>query len=638
MNIKARQSIEEEIGYVDEDNNEIIYPFLNKSYRLKPEEEVRMLMLKKLILEYGYMPEEIDIEIPVKSGRATLKKRADIVVFDSTTIHDPADHAYIIVEVKKKKRTDGIDQMQTYCNNTTAEFGVWFNGTNIVYQHRTREPHHFLDIPDIPRKGETLEEVGVFRKNDLIAATELTSVFETINNHIFANQQMHPEKRFAEIVKLIFVKMHDEKRLDDKCEFRITESELRQVDIDKGAHFAGRIQALFDKVKNEYKDVFDQNDKIKLKPSVLAFAVSQLQKFSLRDTEADVKGTAFQTFVHAEQRGERGEFFTPNPVIRMMVKMMDPGDDDMLLDPACGTGSFLVNGMNHVWDKYRKRPNVKDIDLLKYAHNHIRGIDSNADIAKVAKMNLILYDDGHTGVFSADSLESWDVIQKEALKAGVLGIEPESADLILTNPPFGSKGKVDNKAILSQFDLAHKWRKNSDTNRYDQTKNLQDGQIPDILFIERCLQFLRPGGRLGIVLPNSDLNNLSLEYVRQFIKDNSRIIAVVSLPAGTFMSAGSNPRPSVLFLQKLDKEAAEALNAKDYPIFMAFLNKIGYDLNTKTAPIVYKKDESGGILKDSDGEPIVDSEIPEILENFQAFRKRHKIRFRENENLVNLGV
>jgi type I restriction enzyme M protein len=187
--------------------------------------------------------------------------------------------------------------MQTYCNNTTAEFGIWFNGKDIVYQHRKREPHEFSDIPDVPRKGESLEDVGVFYKDKLIPATELKSVFETIHNHIYANEAFLKEKVFNEMLKVIFIKMVDEKTAEEKCGFRITERELRKVEDGKGTAFVDRINDLFGRVKKEYRDVFWKNDLINLKPTTIAFVVSQLQKYNLRDTAADVKGTAFQTFV-----------------------------------------------------------------------------------------------------------------------------------------------------------------------------------------------------------------------------------------------------------------------------------------------------------------------------------------------------
>lgn len=624
---------EKDIGYIDSDRRKVVYTFLKKEFSLKPEEEIRLVMVKKLIMEYGYSPNQIGLEISVKAGQTTLPKKADIIIFNSTTNYDPASHAYIIIEVKKKDRKDGIDQMQTYCNNTTAEFGVWFNGKEILYQHRRREPHEFEDIPDIPRRGESLDDVGIFYKDDLIPATELKTVFETIHNHIYANEGFLKEKVFNEMLKIIFIKMVDEKSIEEKSSFRITQKELRAVEEGKGQAFSERILNIFERVKQEYKDVFEKNDKINLKPNTLAFVVSQLQKFNLRDTAADVKGTAFQTFVYAHQRGDRGEFFTPHPILELMVKMMNPGDAELLLDPAAGSGGFLVSAMNHVWTQFRKRKSVREVDLLKYAHNYIRGIDFNPDLAKVAKMHLVLYDDGHTGVFSANALEEFDEIAHRAQEAGVTGVEPDTFHIILTNPPFGSKGKVTDKRILSQYELAHKWKQDKKTGHWEKTKKLMKGQAPDILFVERCLQLLRPGGRLGIVLPNSDLNNSSLEYVRQFIKDHCRILAVVSLPVGTFMSSGANPQPSLLFLQKLTEDDAQALNKKDYPIFMASVERVGYDLNTKTAPILFKKDKEGNLLKDASGKPVIDTDIPVVILAFQEFRTRNRINFRASEEL-----
>ena len=197
----------------------------------------------------------------------------------------------------------------------------------------------------------------------------------------------------------------------------------------------------------------------------------------------------------------------------------------------------------------------------------------------------------------------------------------------MTNPPFGTRGRVTDKTILRQFELGYKWKKDKKTDKWEKTSTLQDGQVPDILFLERCLQLLKNGGRLAIVLPNGDLNNSTSEYIREYVKRNSRILAVVSLPVGTFMSAGSNPQPSVLFLQKLSEEEAEELNENDYPIFMAIAEKIGYDLKTKTAPILYKKDEVGELIRDEKGNPIIDSDIPAIIEAFDKFKIKYKLGF-----------
>lgn len=275
--------------------------------------------------------------------------------------------------------------------------------------------------------------------------------------------------------------------------------------------------------------------------------------------------------------------------------------------------------------KERANEFVKD-----YAHAYIAGIDINPDLAKVAKMHMVLYDDGHTGIFAANTLLQFNELVSIGEKAGVprsLRLEPESFNVLMTNPPFGTRGRVTDKTILRQFELGYKWKKDKRTGKWEKTNTLQDGQVPDILFLERCLQLLKNGGRMAIVLPNGDLNNSTLEYVREYVKRNARILAVVSLPVGTFMSAGSNPQPSVLFLQKLSEEEAEELNENDYPIFMAIAEKIGYDLKTKMAPILYQKNEVGELIRDEKGNPIIDSDITEIIEAFDKFKKKYKLGF-----------
>lgn len=428
--------------------------------------------------------------------------------------------------------------------------------------------------------------------------------------------------------------MVDEKSVNPRCEFGISSEEEEEIREGKESTFTERILNLFERVKTQYSDVFEPYERINIKPITLAFIVGQLQDYNLIETPVDVKGIAFQTFVYAHQRGERGEFFTPYPILELAVKMLNPGDGEKFIDPACGSAGFLIRGMNHVKNEFiRQRPEMKERanEFVKdYARAYIAGIDINPDLAKVAKMHMVLYDDGHTGIFAANSLLPFNELVSIGEKAGVprsLRPEQESFNVLMTNPPFGTRGRVTDKTILRQFELGYKWKKDKKTDKWEKTSTLQDGQVPDILFLERCLQLLKNGGRLAIVLPNGDLNNSTSEYIREYVKRNSRILAVVSLPVGTFMSAGSNPQPSVLFLQKLSEEEAEELNEKDYPIFMAIAEKIGYDLKTKTAPILYKKDVVGELIRDEKGKTIIDSDIPEIIEAFDKFKIKYNLRF-----------
>ncbi|MGB4339311.1 MAG: N-6 DNA methylase, partial [Candidatus Hydrothermia bacterium] len=542
---KPTEELETKEGYVRD--------FLtNRLIRLTPEEQVRQIMLMRLVQEYEYPKEWIKTEFEIQKGSKRIGP-ADIVVFKDAKSKDQ-ENIWIIVETKRKERSDGIEQLKSYlapCLN--AKFGIWFNGNNIAYIEvvRNRDKFEFKDVLRIPKCGETT--IHLPEKKDLKPALELKSIFETCHNYIYANEGLLKEKVFNEVLKLIFMKMVDEKRSSAKCEFGITSEEEEEIKEGKSSVFTERIIKLFEEVKSRYSDVFEQNERINLKPITLAFVVSQLQEYSLIETKADVKGTAFQTFVYAHQRGERGEFFTPHPIVELAVEMLDPKDDEKFIDPACGSGGFLVNGMNYVKEKFiKERPDKKSKAnefLKEYAHAHISGIDINPDLSKVAKMHMILYDDGHTGIYSANSLSSFEELMDLASKARVpspLTPSPNTFDVLMTNPPFGSKGKVTDKKILKQFELGYKWRQDKTTGKWIKTDELQNGQVPDILFIERCLQLLKDGGRMAIVLPDGNLNNSSLGYVRQFIQQNARILAVVSMPVGTFMQAGVNPKTSVL--------------------------------------------------------------------------------------------
>lgn len=604
----------------------------DKWVKAKPEEiEAKQVFAKRLVEEYGYSKDQIQThpEFLIQKGSKKIGP-ADIVIFRDTK-EKTQDNLYIIVECKREEKTDGIDQLKSYLSPTNAEFGIWFNGKEIAYLQHLSKPPYFRGIPDIPKSGETLEDVGLYQKKDLTPATELKSVFEICHNYIYANEGLLKEKVFNEMLKLIFIKMADEKDPNPKCEFRITDKEEEELREGVNNGFIERIENLLEKVKGQYRDVFPNRDeRINLKPLTVAFVVSQLQKYSFINTSVDVKGTAFQTFVYAHQRGERGEFFTPHPIVQLAVEMLEPKNGELFVDPACGSGGFLVRGMNEVrsqFEKGRRELNKKEIAgfVKDYAHAYIRGIDINPDLAQVAKMHMILYDDGHTGIFAANSLISFEELSEISANAGAGPLKKNSFKILTTNPPFGSKGKVTDKRILRSYELGYKWKKDKKTNQWVKTDQLQKGQVPDILFIERCLRLLADYGRMAIVLPDGDLTNSTLGYVRQFIKDNARILAVVSLLPETFIPHGAGVKASVVFLQKLPKKELEKLKKEDYPIFMAIVEKIGYDIRGRE---VYKRNEKGEILLDEKGEKIIDTDVGEVIEKFREFKKKNRLEFK----------
>ncbi len=617
---KPIEEVKEKVGYIKDYAT-------GKLVKERPEEGPRQIFERRLVEEYGYSKDQIEIEFWIQKGTRKIGP-ADIVVFHDSK-KKTFDNIKIIIETKRKERKDGFEQLRSYSISPSQEFAVWFNGKEILHLQVLKKIPWFREIPDVPKKGETLEDVGLYYKRDLKPTTELKSVFETCHNYIYANEGLLKEKVFNEVLKLIFIKMVDEKSASPKCEFRVTDREMKEIEEGKKNAFLERILNLFERVIREYSDVFDQNEKINLKPLTVAFVVSQLQKYSLMNTPADVKGTAFQTFVYAHERGDRGEFFTPFPILKLAVKMLNPKDKEAIIDPACGSGGFLIQSMKHVWDTIdENRPDLSDDarkDMkIRYARIYIKGIDINPDLARVSKMHMILYDDGHTGIFAANSLESFNKINKTALRSGAGEIELESFELLMTNPPFGTRGKITDKTILQQFDLGYKWKRDKKSGKWINRNILRDGQVPDILFIERCLHFLKNKGRMVIVLPDGDLTSSSSGYIRDFIKSKARILAVVSLPRETFVPHGTGVKASVLFLQKLPEEELEKLKKRDYPIFMGIIEKIGYDIRGRN---VYKRDEKGKVLLDEKGRKIIDEDVNLIIEEFKKFKEKHKLEF-----------
>lgn len=609
----VQKTLESAVGLTTMDKEEKLIDYITKEEISNTPEnrEAKVVFEKRLHEEYGYSLDQMLPEFRIKKG-STLIGPADIVVF-----HDPKnktqDNIHIIVECKRKNRTDGIEQLKTYLAGCeSAEYGVWFNGDDIEYINRLKKPPHWKRTFNIPRFGEKL---GLPRKDSLKPATELVKVFETCHNHIYANDGHLKDKVFNEMLKVLFLKLMDERNYTtSNCNFGITEDEYDEINNGKSNQFEDRINLLLDLAKSQNKDIFSFEEKINLKLTTLAFVVGQLQNYDLTHSSRDVKGLAFQKFVYAHQRGDRGEFFTPDPIIELAVHLINPNINEIVLDPACGTGGFLVASMKYVENNLKERiKNQIDYERAKtnFALKNLIGIDFNPDLVRVSKMRMILEEDGHTGIFHSNSLESFEKIQANAKSSSAINLGNESIDIILTNPPFGKKGKVTDKEILSQYSLGHQWKKKS--GKYVQTEKILDEQVPDILFIERCLEFLKNKGKMAIVLPEGTLTGPKLQYVRDFINSKAKIVAIVSLPYATFIPHGANVKAAIMFLQKLGKEQLEKIHEEDYSVFMVDIEKIGYSGN-KNGTINYKIDDYGNYTLDTDGEKIVDEDISEALQ------------------------
>jgi len=626
-----------------------------------PEEKVRQEYARQLVEEYGYPKENIDLEVPIQIGRDD-KKRADIVIYPSPQDKDRRENHYIIVECKEPdaKLPDGEPQLKGYVNSTTAQIGVWTNGLEIKYWKRLKEPDRYEEKANLPRYGEQYGDKKIMKK-DLRPSSNLQAKFDRIHNDIYANYKAgNKAKVFYQVIYLLFAKIQDEKSFDKECKFVIYDREWDDIlATGKSKAFENRVFDLFNEAKSrqEFKDIFDGSEKIEIPTRQIANVVREFENITILDT--DIKGEAFQSFLGAYFRGDAGQFFTPDPIKKLVVEMLEPEPDEVVLDPACGSSGFLVFAVNYFRDLVKKQRGwldengnpIKDSELTKdqreilrgnikeYATTHIKGIDFDNDLTKVAKMYMVMIDDGHTGIWTSNALIPYSELGKNTNQT----ITRESIDIIMTNPPFGSKGKVSDQNILADYDFGYTWKKDKATGEFEKGKLLAGkkggGQVPDILFIERCIGLLKEGGRMAIVLPDGDLTNQNTEFVRAWLKDKVQIISVVSLPQETFVPFGAGVKSSVLFIKK----PKDGKLPEKYPIFFANIERIGYDIRGRKTykrnnkgevvdwedrPIEYLTDKKGKKTKQDpllvEMQGALDTDVPEILKEWDKFKKQYK--------------
>ena len=471
-------------------------------------------------------------------------------------------------------------------------------------------------------------------------------MFRGCHDHIYANDGLHKDKAFFEFLKIIFCKIEDERNVPNPLEFFSTSMERKNPDGQLTVK--NRIAKIFNRVKKRYDKIFKPNDSIELNPRSLAYVVSELQKYSLLNTNIDIKGKAYEEIVGANLRGDRGEFFTPRNVMNMVVEMINPQINETVLDSSCGTGGFLVIAMTHVMNRLEKDferefelPREKwtqeislqfQQNISQIASSNYFGFDLNPDLVKATKMNMVMNNDGSGNIFQANSLlppHEWSSDLKNALSEA-LQISPKDLrthnsiglfDVIVTNPPFGSKIPIDDEHILKQFDLAHKWNFDENLNDWVMTDELRSSVSPEILFVERCTQFLKPGGRMGIVLPDSILGSPGLGYIRTWIIRHHKILASIDLHADTFQPHNGT-QTSVLILQKKSQAEidAELISKKiyDYDIFMAIVDKVGHD---KRGNLTFKRDKDGNEIL-IDGEKVPDDETADVAKIFNEWKKK----------------
>ena len=430
----------------------------------------------------------------------------------------------------------------------------------------------------------------------------LLKKFEEIHDYIYANDGLSPQQTLEEVVKILFIKIYDEN--GNLNQFTISSDEWNELKAGKTVlPIADRIAMLFEQTKQAYQDIFDADDRIRISPMALGFTINKLQSISLLTSSQDAKGLAFQKFLSHHEKDGRGQFFTPEPVIDFCVAMMQPKPNEIIIDPACGSGGFLMSAL-----KYLQQNTEGVLDTAVIVSKNLFGSDINKSIARIAKMKLLLEANGKTNILCTNSLEDLDALQLTLAHS-------EGFDLVLANPPFGAK--ITNPSVLSKFDLGYKWTNHQ--GEYHKTKAVYPNQNAEILFIERCLQLLKEGGRMAIVLPNGNFENPSLEYLRYYIKLKTKILAIVNLPQETFIPFGTGVKTSLLFLEKDTPN-----KIRQYPIFFGRVTKLGYQGNKNGTP-QYQKDKYGQILKNNQGQPILDEDFSVLVDAYKAFQNGIKI-------------
>ena len=572
---------------------------------------------KALVEDYGYPKNLIQtrpqFRVRARPSDVTKEYPIDIAIFTSEKKDD--DSIYVVVECKKKNRKDGIKQLEDYLRFSTASMGVWFNGIDRVFLKKHEKEGHVLfeEIPNIPRYKQRVEDIGLFRRNELKKSNDLKIIFKAIRGHLAGNTvgTTRDEVLAQQLINIIFCKIYDERftKPDDVVSFRAGVGE-------EDSQVKDRILEIFEKVKSKYKEVIDFSDKINLDARSIRYIVGELQNYTIIEAERDAVADAFETFISGALKGGQGQFFTPRNVVKIIIEIIDPKPDELIIDPACGSGGFLVEALRHIWNKlevegksYGWSELALNEEKIATAIHNIRGVEKDDFLSKVTKAYMAIIGDGKGGIFCEDSLEepeNWEGKTRQ-------GIGLNKFDVLITNPPFGKDIKIVGEKKLRQYDLAYKWKK--DGSQFYKTNILNDDKNPQILFIERSLQLLKDGGRLGIVLPETFFHAPNMKYVMSYIAKNNNIMWMIDLPHNTFRPH-NNAKCVVIILEK---NMAQQAN-----INMAVAEEMGHDHQGKE---IYRWD----YLTNSVNKNQIWDDIALILDELKSKRgKKHTFQVASN--------
>jgi len=633
-----------------------------------PKELVRQRVVRALIHEYGFSPEDMELDFSI-GGR----KKVDVAIFHQGKEHTLENLGRAVlcrpepnvgknaVRIRDfEQAAKDLDEIETIMRGIEAvQYGLWTNGLEFFFieKEQKRFETKCNPIGDWPMAEESVGTKEVISDaHTRVADNEMLKItFRRCHNFIHGNEGMPKDAAFWQFLYLIFCKMHDENlraKQRQAWQRRFWAGPKEQFESAGRKAIRARIDVLFTEVKKQYNNIFRGNEEITLSDRALAFIVSELAKYDFTRTDVDAKGVAYQELVGVNLRGDRGQYFTPRGVVKLVIEMLDPKESETVLDPACGTGGFLVATLAHMLKKFCKEQdtqpgnestieffNVHD-RLKEYASKYVFGADFDPFLIRAAQMNMVLAGDGRGHIYNINSLEfpkghlADRVIAEKEIPLG-------SIDILATNPPFGSDIPITDRNILEQYELAHVWERD-DEGGFRNTGRLQGSVSPEILFVERCIKWIKPGtGRMGIVLPDGILGNPAAEYIRWWIMRETQVLASIDLPVEAFIAeANVNILTSLLFLRRKDEQEKrfEALGgAEEYKVFMAVADKVGFD---RRGNKLYKRTPDGEEIIEQKThverfrikgewvartltrpEKIEDNDLPVIAEKYREFLK-----------------
>lgn len=631
-------------------------------------ERVRQEVARQLIFEYQIAPESMEADFPVRVD--SKRKKLDIAIFEAGKEHGQETIRRAVIcrpfpKVGKKsvvkirdfaqaeKDLDELKEIMIAAEG--CEWGLWTNGLERFFLRKEtrRFEVRFAPHGDWPMADGTMSTPDMHAETYVRPGDEnaLRRAFQRCHNFIHGNEGMPKDAAFWQFLYLIFAKMYDERanRGKDRKFFAFATEPFSE---EGRMAIRNRIKPLFEAVKKQYggSGLFRPTDEITLSDRALAYMVMELARYNFSRSDVDAKGAAYQEIVGANLRGDRGQYFTPRRAVNLMVRILDPKENEKVLDPACGTGGFLVATLAHLLTRFRSEykrdlgDTTQDsiLDRLRdYANKNLFGADFDPFLVRASTMNLLMAANTEGHIFHMDSL-AFPRSHLQGNDPAKRYIQFGSVDVLMTNPPFGSEIPITEPSILENHQLAHRWSRSDDGRWMEQTAT-HTAVAPEILFIEQSIRWLRPGGRMGIVLPNGILGNPGDEYIRRWILRHCWVLACVEVPVEAFIvEANVGILTSLLFLKKKTEEEMDAEaqgHMKEYPIFMAVAERAGVD---RRGNPLYKRNPDGteklvtSVVEEkvkTNGNfevrrrqvvgPELDDDFPAIGDAYEEFRRRN---------------